>query len=152
MPRIVTAVIVIALFGAAEASYYMAPPGGTGTWHDEIGVVAHAQEGHPLTGTWAGDWWTDAGERTHITMVLNWDGKAITGTLNPGPDQAPLSSVTLDPATWTVRIDADAKGPNGQPVRVVAEGKLEDIASYHRTLSGTWSQGTTKGSFKLTRD
>jgi hypothetical protein len=83
---------------------------------------------------------------------MNWEGKAITGMLNPGPDQAPLTSVTLDPATWTVRIEADAKDASGRPGHVLAEGKLENIASYHRTITGTWTQGATKGAFKLTRD
>jgi hypothetical protein len=115
-------------------------------------AAVYAQEGHPLTGTWAGDWGASANERTHITMVLNWDGKAVTGTLNPGPDQAPLTAVTLDPATWMVRMEADAKDASGRPVHISAEGKLEDLASYHRTLSGTWTQGATKGTFKLTRD
>jgi hypothetical protein len=111
-----------------------------------------AQEGHPLTGTWGGDWGPNANERTRITVVLNWDGKAITGMLNPGPDQSPLGAVTLDPATWNVRFEADAKDASGKTVHVSAEGKLEDIASYHRTLTGTWTQGATKGTFKLTRD
>jgi hypothetical protein len=113
--------------------------------------LPQAQEGHPLTGTWGGDWGSGA-QRTHVTMVMNWDGKAITGILNPGTDQAPLSSVTLDPATWTVRIEADAKDASGKTAHVSAEGKLEDIASYHRTLTGTWTQGGIKGDFKLTRD
>ena len=115
-------------------------------------VALHAQEGHPLTGTWAGDWGAGGGERTHITVVMNWDGKTITGLLNPGPDQAPLTTVSLDPATWTVRLEADAKDASGRAGHVTAEGKLEDIASYHRTISGTWTHGTTKGTFKLTRD
>jgi len=102
-----------------------------------------AQEGHPLTGTWAGDWGSSGGARTHITMVMNWDGKAVTGLINPGPDAIPLSAVSVDWATWTVRIEA--KG-------ISAEGKLEDIGSYHRRIVGTWSQGGTKGEFKLTRD
>jgi hypothetical protein len=50
-----------------------------------------------------------------------------------------------------VRFEADAKGPSGT-ARITAEGRLDDIASAHRTISGTWQQGTTKGDFKLTRD
>jgi len=111
-----------------------------------------AQEGHPLTGTWGGDWGATAAERTRVTIVMNWDGKAITGLLNPGPDQSPLGTVAFDPATWMVRLDADTKDASGRPVHMAAEGKLEDIASYHRTLTGTWTQGATKGTFKLTRD
>ena len=122
--------------------------GSVGTGLSRTAVLL-AQEGHPLTGTWAGDWGPAGGERTHITVVMNWDGKVITGLLNPGPDQAPLKSIALDPATWTVRLEAEGKDAAG---RVTAEGKLEDIASYHRTITGTWTQGTTKGTFKLTRD
>jgi hypothetical protein len=115
-------------------------------------VLARAQEGHPLTGTWSGDWGTGPADRTHVTIVMEWDGKTVTGLLNPGPDQASLMSVVLDPTTWTVRIEADAKNAQGQTVHVSADGKLDEIASYHRKLSGTWTQGTTKGTFSLTRN
>ena len=54
-----------------------------------------------------------------------------------------LTGVSVDWGTWTVRIDA--KG-------IAAEGRLEDIGSYHRRIVGTWTQGGTKGDFKLTRD
>jgi len=50
-----------------------------------------------------------------------------------------------------VRFNADAKGASG-PVRISVEGQLNDIASAHRTITGTWRQGTAKGDFKLTRD
>jgi hypothetical protein len=106
-------------------------------------VSARTQEGHPLTGTWAGDWGTPGAPRTHITMVMNWDGKVVSGVINPGPDAISLTAVSVDWGTWTVRIDA--KG-------VAAEGKLEDIGSYHRRIVGTWTQSGTKGDFKLTRD
>lgn len=112
---------------------------------------APAQEGHPLTGTWSGDWGPGAAQRTHITMVMAWDGKTITGTINPGPDAIPVNTIALDVTNWTIRFEADAKGASG-PVRIAAEGRLDDIASSHRTITGTWNQGTTKGDFKLTRD
>jgi hypothetical protein len=114
--------------------------------------VVGAQEGHPLTGTWSGDWGTGPAGRTHVTIVMEWDGKVVAGILNPGPDQSPLSSVVLDPTTWTVRIEADSKNAQGQTVHVSAEGKLDDIASYHRKLTGSWTQGGTKGDFNLTRN
>ena len=108
-----------------------------------LAVSLYAQEGHPLTGTWGGDWGAPGGPRTHITVVMNWDGKAVTGLINPGPDAIPLTTVAVDWATWTVHIEA--KGVN-------AEGRLEDIGSYHRRIVGTWSQGGANGDFKLTRD
>jgi len=117
-----------------------------------IFVSGLAQEGHPLTGTWAGDWGPNATQRNHITIVMNWDGKNVTGTINPGPDATPISSVFMDVTNWTVRIEADAKDRSGSTVHISADGRLEDIGSYHRKLIGTWSQGTTKGDFRLTRD
>ena len=113
--------------------------------------AAAAQEGHPLTGTWSGDWGPSAAQRTHITMVMTWDGKSVSGTINPGPDAIPVDTIGLDVTKWTVRFDANAKNASG-PVRITAEGRLDDIASAHRTISGTWQQGSTKGDFKLTRD
>lgn len=115
-------------------------------------LPAVPQEGHPLTGTWTGDAGFDATNRRHITLVLNWDGKVITGLLNPGPDSAPLRAVTLDPATWIVRFEAQMKDASGQPVNVAAEGKIENLGSIHRTIKGAWKQGASTGDFRLTRD
>jgi hypothetical protein len=111
-----------------------------------------AQQGHPLTGTWSGDWGATPAQRTSVTFVMNWDGKNVTGVMNPGPDSIPIASVYVDYATWTVRIEADAKDGSGKPAHITAEGKLEDLASAHRIIRGTWQQGGSKGDFKLTRD
>jgi hypothetical protein len=115
-------------------------------------VPVFAQEGHPLTGTWSGDWGPTTTDRNHLTIVMNWDGKNVTGTINPGPDAVTIGGVHLDLASWTVRIEADAKDRSGSPVHVSAEGKLEDLGSAHRKIVGTWLQGTTKGDFRITRD
>ena len=119
-----------------------------------LGIVVSgiAQEGHPLTGTWSGDWGPTTTQRNHLTFVMNWDGKNVTGTINPGPDSIPVGSVLLDVTNWSVRIEADAKDQSGRAIHIAAEGKLEDIASWHRKITGTWVQGTTKGDFRLTRD
>jgi hypothetical protein len=111
-----------------------------------------AQQGHPLTGTWSGDAGTSATQRTPVTIVMNWDGKQVTGLINPGPDAIPISSVYVDYATWTVRIEAETKDASGKSVHILAEGKLEDIGSYHRTIRGSWQHGPAKGDFKITRD
>jgi hypothetical protein len=105
-----------------------------------------AQEGHPLTGTWSGDWGVGA-KRTHITMVMTWDGTSVAGTINPGPDAVAIPAIALDVTTWTIRFEADTKDGH-----VAVEGRLDDLASAHRTIAGTWRQGTAKGDFKLTRD
>ena len=117
-----------------------------------LAFTLSAQQGHPLTGTWSGDWGTTPTQRNAITLVMNWDGKNVTGILNPGPDSIPIASIYLDVTNWTVRIEADAKDQAGKAANVVAEGKLEDIGSYHRAINGSWQQGPAKGDFRLTRD
>jgi hypothetical protein len=114
-------------------------------------LAGTAQEGHPLTGTWSGDWGPSAAQRTHVTMVMTWDGKTISGTINPGPDAIRVETIGLDVANWTIRFDAETKGPSG-PTRISAEGRLENIASANRSITGTWRQGTVTGDFRLTRD
>ena len=113
--------------------------------------TAPAQEGHPLTGTWSGDWGPSATSRTHITIVMAWDGKTVTGTINPGPDAVTVPAILLDVANWTIRFEATAKGASGAD-RIAVEGKIDDLGSPHRTIAGSWRQGAAKGTFKLTRD
>ena len=113
---------------------------------------AMGQEGHPLVGTWYGDWGPSPTARTQITVVMSWDGKKISGIIDPGPDAVPLKVATLDSTKWAVHLEADAKDKSGNPVHIVADGKLEHIGSYSRTLSGTWNHGATKADFKLKRD
>jgi hypothetical protein len=108
--------------------------------------AAFGQQGHPLTGTWSGDWGAATNQRNHVTFVMNWDGKNVTGLINPGPDSIPLTNVSVDVTKWIVRIEANGKD------HIVAEGKLDDLGSYHRTIKGTWTQGAVKGDFKITRD
>lgn len=117
-----------------------------------LAAAAIAQEGHPLTGTWSGDWGPTVSQRTHLTLVMSWDGKNVSGILNPGDNAVQIPSIFLDVTNWTVRIEADSKDAAGKPVHIMAEGKLDDIGSYHRKLSGSWTQGTTKGDFRLNRD
>ena len=101
---------------------------------------AVAQEGHPLTGTWTGD----VGQQ-HVTLALEWDGKAITGTINPGPDASKITGSRLDPAMWSVHLEADGKA------HVVIDGGLSNLGSASRVLTGTWTEGATKTPIKLTR-
>ena len=116
-----------------------------------VAAMAFAQEGHPLSGAWTGDWAPTAGARSHLTLVMNWDGEKVTGIVNPGPDSASLN-VYVDYAKWTVRIDAETKDAAGKPVRIEAEGKLEEMGSPRRRLVGTWRQGGLSGEFKVTRE
>jgi hypothetical protein len=117
-----------------------------------LAASASAQFGHPLKGSWSGDWGTGPNNRTHVVLDLNWDGKAVTGTINPGADGVPLKVATLDPANWTVHFEGDGKDKNGANVHYVIDGKIENIGSYARFITGTWAQGSAKGDLKITRN
>src|SRR5688572_29225452 len=104
------------------------------------------QEGHPLVGAWYGDWGSSPTSRNQVIIVMSLGGKNINGVIfNPGPESFPLKAATLDSTKWTVHIEAEVKDSSGKPVHIVADGKLEDLGSPKRSLSGTWTQGATKG-------
>jgi hypothetical protein len=111
-----------------------------------VGVVA--QEGHPLTGSWHGEWHSGSGAKNPVMIYMKWDSKNITGIINPGPNATPIKAATLDASNWTVHLEGDTKDNQ----HIVIDGKLDNIGSYNRTITGTWSEGATKGELKLTRD
>jgi hypothetical protein len=117
-------------------------------------LLAHvfAQEGHPMTGTWHGTWGPDAKNRTDVTMVLTWDGKTISGLVNPGPDSVKLKQATLDPSQWAVHFELDMKDKSGTVNHVVVDGKIDDVTLIRRSIIGTWKQGNVEYPFKMTRD
>ena len=117
-----------------------------------VTISGLAQEGHPLTGVWYGDFGVNTAQRSHLTIEMSWDGKNISGIANPGPDSFPLKVVTLDSSKWTVHIEADGKDEKGNPAHFVADGKLENVGSYNRTITGAWNYGATKANFKLRRE
>jgi hypothetical protein len=114
------------------------------------GGPAVAQEGHPLKGSWIGTW---AGNKTHgedVLMVLNWDGKAITGMINPGTDNIPIKNATLNPEGWLVHIEAETKDKTG-PITYIIDGKIEGLAFHNRSVVGTWKGRGESGAFKISR-
>ena len=113
---------------------------------------ALAQFGHPLKGTWSGDWGPTKENRTHIVLEFHWDGQAITGTINPGPKAVAMKKADLMPESWTVHIEAEGKDASGAAVRYVIDGKLENIGAYARVFSGTWTEGGKKGDFRVVRN
>ena len=115
-------------------------------------LLAFAQEGHPLSGSWHGNWGLDQTKRIDITIVMDWDGKLITGVVNPGFDQSQLQNAKLNPKDWSLHFEIDAKDAAGKAARCIVDGKIDKLGSDRRTLAGSWNCGTAKGDFKLTRD
>ncbi len=113
-----------------------------------LAPLLSAQEGHPLVGTWHGNWGANAKDRNDITVVMFWDGKTVTGMINPGPDAVQLKNASLDPTNWTVHFEGDTK----DRVHVAVDGKIENLTNVRRSIAGTWTQGPVKGDFKIIRD
>ena len=132
-----------------------------------VGASAGAQEGHPLTGTWYGDYGT-AAQRHDLTVIMKWDGRAVTGSINPGPAARPVTAVTMTitpgkpaserqpgselggqqqstqgvPPVFRVRIEVDGN---------VFEGEIQNPVAGNRRLTGTWTRGAERGTFQLRR-
>src|SRR5262245_2478023 len=123
---------------------------------------AFAQMGHPLKGSWSGDWWVKKGEENHILLDFDWYGKAIKGMLNPGTDNANLTNINLqtppldnvskamDP--WLLHFEADVKDASGRTAHYVVDGKLQNIGAFAKFITGTWTVGNQKGEFKVVRN
>ena len=117
-----------------------------------VAASASAQFGHPLKGSWSGDWGTNNSNRQHVVLNLNWDGKAISGVINPGANAVTLTTATLDPSTWMVHFVGDGKDKTGATVHYIIDGKVENLGAFQRFITGTWTQGSEKGTFKITRN
>jgi len=112
---------------------------------------AVAQEGHPLKGSWVGTWGPSQSHANEVLIVLNWNGKIISGMLNPGTDNMPIKNATLNPDGWVVRFEADGKDRAGNPVTYVVEGKIENLGLPNRSITGTWKSQKENGPFKISR-
>jgi len=117
-----------------------------------VAAPALAQEGHPLKGSWLGTW---AGNKVHgndVLIVMTWDGKNITGTINPGTDNMAIKNASLNPDGWLVHFEADAKDKAGQLLTYTIDGKIENLPLANRVVTGTWkdSRGGT-GAFRIGR-
>jgi hypothetical protein len=131
-----------------------------------LGLAPAAQEGHPLTGTWYGDYGTGR-QRVDLTIVMKWDGRAISGTINPGPDAVPLAAAALNitpgkpapegqdsttgiPPRFHVRLEADLPAGAAKS-RIVFEGDIKNPVAGNRRIEGTWRRGDQKGTFQIRR-
>jgi hypothetical protein len=115
---------------------------------------ATAQYGHPLKGSWSGERMAGA-QSIRLLVNLDWDGKEVTGVINPGPNATPIRKVAVDsskPSAWVVHLEAERKDTSGKVVAIIIDGTLENIGAYRRFITGTWTEGGTKGNFKLTRN
>ena len=135
-----------------------------------LAASALAQEGHPAKGTWVGYWGPTGAQQNRLVVVMDYDGKNLTGTVNPGANAVPIKMARLDitpgkPAAkpgdppgepaFRVHIEADTKDAKGNPITIVADGAMQDVGLPNRSIMGTWTQTsggkTVKGDFRIRR-
>ena len=144
-----------------------------------LAATAAAQEGHPAKGTWVGYSGPSLTPQSRIVLVIDHDGKTMSGVYQPGPNAVPLKVARLDitpgkpavgvgrgnqgqapqtPAVlpiFNVHFEIDAKDARGNPVAIVADGTMNNVALPNRSITGTWTQtsggNTTKSDFKVAR-
>lgn len=104
--------------------------------------TASAQEGHPLKGSWIGIWESNELHGEFVLIVLDWDGKNITGTINPGTDNIVIEDATLNPDDWSITIAA-----GGYEI----EGVIENLALPSRSVVGRWERQGESGKFEIAR-
>ncbi len=108
---------------------------------------AFAQSGSdPLTGTWTGTWGPSPTDRNQVTVAFKWDGKALTGNVNPGPNQIQLKAAMFDPKTGAIHMEADAVRPGGASIHYTIDGKVDS-----GIMTGSWNHDSRKGDFKITK-
>jgi len=143
-------------------------------------TTAAAQEGHPAKGTWVGYWGPALTVQSRIVLVIDHDGKTMSGVYQPGPNAVPVKVARLDitpgkaavgvgrgnqgqappqiPAVlpiFKVHFEIDAKDARGNPVAIVADGTMNNVALPNRSITGTWTQtsggNTSTSEFKVAR-
>ena len=106
------------------------------------------------SGTWIGDFGPGFYDRNTISLQLQWDGKNLTGLIQPGTPGArmyrnfvgfPIENATFDPKSGTMKFEATYQ-PKRR--RYLIQGRVGG-----KTLTGKWTRPEDKadGDFKLTR-
>jgi hypothetical protein len=97
----------------------------------------------PLSGAWTGDWGPTPTHRNSVTLDLKWDGKTVTGAVNPGPNAIGFTNTSFDAKTGALHLELDAPS-TGNKAHYIVNGVVED-----GTLIGTWNHDSSKGNFRL---
>ena len=109
-------------------------------------IVALNAADDPLSGTWTGDWGPTPTHRNQATVELKWDGKTLTGSVNPGPNAVEIKNATFDSQSGAIHMEADAASRRGGQVHYMIDGKVEG-----NTMTGSWNHDDRKGDFKITK-
>ena len=107
-----------------------------------VSSAATAQEGHPLKGSWIGEWTGNEALGEFVLIVMDWDGEQVSGTINPGTDNIVIEEVDLDPSDWSITL----KGGD-----YTVTGTIENLELPSRSIVGNWRNGRENGDFEISR-
>jgi len=111
-----------------------------------LSATLAAQTGHPAKGSWSGQLTPASAEATRIRLLIDDHNGELSGAINPGRNGIEMKSVVLDASTWGLKISATM--PEGE---LVLDGKLNNLGSWtNRKYTGTYTLGSTKGTFDIT--
>jgi len=112
---------------------------------------ANAQHGHPIVGTWSGFMNRPQGQALRALFTFDFSAEqVISGALIINGRRYPVTSASLDPETWTVKIEATGQDRAGATQTYLLEAVFENLDSpVARTLSGTWQDGSNAGDFRI---
>ena len=124
-----------------------------------LGGSAVAQEGHPLVGTWYGQYTPAGKQATDITVIMKWDGRNVSGSINPGPNSKPLTSAVLDITPGKPAAQGQGSTSGTPPVfkarfevdGMTFEGTIKNPGAGNRLMTGTWKRGAESGTFSIRR-
>ena len=116
-----------------------------------MGSAASAQEGHPVKGSWIGEWEGNQEHGEFVLVVMDWNGEEISGVINPGTDNIEITRATLNPDGWVVQIDATDEDAEGGAVHYQIEGRIENLELPDRSIVGTWKHERGNGAFEVSR-
>ena len=97
-----------------------------------------------ISGTWTGEWGPNTFERSQVVAQLKYDGKAVTGTIDPGSSPVTISKGTFNEKTGALHLEAEGRGRDGARNHYVIDGKLEK-----RSITGTWKYEKGNGDFTI---
>jgi len=113
------------------------------------GCASHATPpaADPLSGRWQGEWGPSAERQTEVVVELKWDGKTLTGAINPGRRPSEITSATFNPETNAITMELDVIDVRGDMDHYSIVGKVDG-----KTMSGTWTRKAGKGTFKILKE
>jgi hypothetical protein len=109
-------------------------------------ILAQDKGTDPVSGVWFGYYGTSPRDQAQVRVILNWDGKVLTGSVDTGDDPFDLKNATFNPDSGLIHMEVETPGNGRSTYHYVIDGKLETD-----TITGGWHHQSAKGDFKISK-